>query len=149
MRFHGGRRRVGTRWPMDEAASGNASTLLTDSGLQVGFMIMATTFDELREAVAALPRADKARLLLSVATDLGDTSPRIAFDPNICGGNARILRTRVPVWTLEAARRHGLSEAGILNSFPTLRAEDLVNAWAYVRSHREEIEREIEENESD
>jgi uncharacterized protein (DUF433 family) len=32
--------------------------------------------------------------------------------------------------------------------YPTLRAEDLANAWAYVRSHREEIEKQIQENEA-
>jgi len=35
-----------------------------------------------------------------------------------------------------------------LRSYPTLRAEDLANAWAYTRLHREEIEREIAENEA-
>ena len=35
----------------------------------------------------------------------------------------------------------------ILGNYPTLRAEDLVNAWAYARSHHEEIEGQIEENE--
>jgi uncharacterized protein (DUF433 family) len=107
------------------------------------------TLEEIREAAAALPKADKARLLVSVATDLGDASPGIAFDPAVCGGDARITHTRIPVWTLEAARREGLSEAEILAAFPTLKAEDLVNAWAYVRTHREEIEREIQENEAD
>jgi uncharacterized protein (DUF433 family) len=48
---------------------------------------------------------------------------------------------------LEQARRLGTSEADLLRAYPTLRAEDLANAWAYVRSHREEIEREIRENE--
>jgi uncharacterized protein (DUF433 family) len=33
-------------------------------------------------------------------------------------------------------------------AYPSLRAEDLANAWAYVRGHREEIEREIAENEA-
>ena len=50
---------------------------------------------------------------------------------------------------LEQARRLGVSEADLLNSYPTLRAEDLANAWAYVRSHREEINRQIAENEAD
>lgn len=53
------------------------------------------------------------------------------------------------VWLLEQARRLGTSEAELLSAYPTLRAEDLANAWAYVRSHREEIERQIAENESD
>jgi uncharacterized protein (DUF433 family) len=50
---------------------------------------------------------------------------------------------------LEQARRLGTSEAALLRAYPTLCAEDLANAWAYVRSHREEVERQIAENESD
>jgi uncharacterized protein (DUF433 family) len=40
-----------------------------------------------------------------------------------------------------------MSEADLLRSYPTLRAEDLANAWAYVRAHREEIDRQIRDNE--
>jgi uncharacterized protein (DUF433 family) len=50
---------------------------------------------------------------------------------------------------LEQARRLGTSEAELLRIYPTLRAEDLANAWAYVRSHRDEIARQIESNEAD
>ncbi len=46
------------------------------------------------------------------------------------------------------ARRLGTSEADLLQSFPTLRAEDLANAWAYYRSHPDEIEQQIRENEA-
>ena len=42
----------------------------------------------------------------------------------------------------------GTSEADLLHSFPALRAEDLANAWAYVRAHRKEIEQQISENEA-
>jgi uncharacterized protein (DUF433 family) len=52
------------------------------------------------------------------------------------------------VWVLEQARRLGAREEELLGSFPTLRAEDLANAWAYVRSHRAEIEEQIRENEN-
>lgn len=58
------------------------------------------------------------------------------------------MRTRIPVWVLEQVRRLGTSEAELLRAYPSLRAEDLANAWAYVRGHREEIEREIAENEA-
>ena len=40
-----------------------------------------------------------------------------------------------------------LSEAELLNNYPNLRAEDLVNAWGYYRLHRHEIDQEIAENE--
>ena len=35
----------------------------------------------------------------------------------------------------------------VLKSYPSLRAEDLVSAWAYYRAHRDEIEQQIRENE--
>ncbi len=72
---------------------------------------------------------------------------KLEKSPNICGGAACIAGTRIPVWLLEQARRLWSSEADILKAFPTLRAEDLANAWAYVRSHKQEIEQEIRENE--
>ncbi len=48
---------------------------------------------------------------------------------------------------LEQMRREGIREADILRSYPTLQAEDLAAAWAYVRAHRDEIDRQIRENE--
>jgi len=106
--------------------------------------------DTLREAekiLSAMTRAEKAQLLQWVASDLGDSFPGIESAPDVCGGEPRIVRIRIPVWVLEQARRLGVTEADLLRSYPTLRAEDLVHAWAYAREHREEIERQIRENE--
>jgi uncharacterized protein (DUF433 family) len=55
--------------------------------------------------------------------------------------------TRIPVWALEPYRRLGASEADLWRNFPTLRAQDLVNARAFVRTHAEEIDQQIRENE--
>jgi len=52
------------------------------------------------------------------------------------------------VWLLEQSRRLGMSEADLLANYPTLRAEDLVNAWAYVKANRQEIEAQIRDNEA-
>ena len=79
--------------------------------------------------------------------DLGEAFPGIESTPGVCGGEPCIVRTRIPVWVLERARQLGTSEADLLRCYPTLRAEDLANAWAYVRAHRDEIEQEIRENE--
>jgi uncharacterized protein (DUF433 family) len=49
---------------------------------------------------------------------------------------------------LEQYRRLGMSEAALLANYPALRAADLVNAWTYVRAHRDEIDRQIEEQEA-
>ena len=42
----------------------------------------------------------------------------------------------------------GSSEQALLAAYPSLRAEDLVNAWAYARAHAAEIEAHIRENEA-
>jgi uncharacterized protein (DUF433 family) len=102
---------------------------------------------EVEEKIAGLTRAEKAQALQWLVHDLGDAFPGIESRPDVCGGDPCIVRTRIPVWLLEQARRLGTSEADLLRAYPSLRAEDLVNAWAYVRSHPEEIERQIRENE--
>ncbi len=101
------------------------------------------------ELLAKLSRAEKAQILQWVAQDLGDAFPGIESHPGVSGGEPCIVRTRIPVWVLEQARRLGASEAELLRTYPTLRAEDLANAWAYVRSHRDEISSQIEANEAD
>ena len=105
------------------------------------------SIQEAERLLSDMTRAEKAQLLQWVVRDLGEAFPGIESTENVCGGSARIVRTRIPVWVLEQARRLGTSEAELLTAYPTLRAEDLANAWAYVRSHREEIDREIQENE--
>jgi len=79
--------------------------------------------------------------------DLSDTFPGIESTPGVCGGAARIVRTRIPVWGLVQAKRLGTNEADLLRWYPTLRTEDLTNAWAYFRAHPEEIEQQIRRNE--
>ncbi len=104
---------------------------------------------EVEKLISTMTRAEKAQLLQIVVRDLGDAFPGIQSTRGVCGGAARIVRTRIPVWVLEQARRLGMSEADLLRAYPTLRAEDLANAWAYVRSHREEIDEDIRQNEED
>lgn len=69
--------------------------------------------------------------------------------PGVCGGDACIRQTRIPVWVLVNASRLGISESELLEDYPTLRAADLVNAWAYAEAYPDEIERAIQENEED
>lgn len=107
---------------------------------------MMTSYDTIREAVLGLPKPDMARLLALVALEVFDAYPGIDFKDDVCGGSARIVRTRIPVWTLAEARRQGMSDAAILAAYPSLTAEDLANAWNYSRAHRTEIDREIGEN---
>jgi uncharacterized protein (DUF433 family) len=103
--------------------------------------------EKLEKQIRSLTRAEKAQILQWVVRDLGEAFPGIESRPGVCGGEPCIVRTRIPVWVLEQARRLGTSEADLLSSYPSLRAEDLSNAWAYVGAHREDIDRQIRENE--
>ena len=106
-----------------------------------------STIQQAEKLLSDMTPAEKAQLLQWVVRDLGESFPGIDSTPGVCGGEPCIVRTRIPVWVLELARRLGVSEADLLRAYPTLRAEDLANTWAYVRAHREEIERQIRENE--
>ena len=108
-----------------------------------------STIQEAERLLAKMTRAEKAQVLQWVVRDLGDAFPGIDSSPDICGGEPRIVRTRIPVWILVQAKRLGTSEADLLRSYPTLRAEDLANAWAYYRAHPEQIEQQIRANEAD
>ena len=102
---------------------------------------------QVEKLLTSMTKAEKAQVLQWVARDVGEVLPGIESSPKVCGGEPCIVRTRIPVWMLEQARRLGTSEAELLRAYPTLRAEDLTNAWAYVRSHQQEIDDHIRGNE--
>ncbi len=103
--------------------------------------------EEAERLLALMTRAEKAQVLQWIVRDLGDAFPGIESTPGVCGGAPCIVRTRIPVWLLVQAKRLGTSEAELLRCYPTLLAEDLADAWAYFRAHKEEIEQQIRENE--
>jgi uncharacterized protein (DUF433 family) len=45
-------------------------------------------------------------------------------------------------------RELGATDAKLLQSYPTLTAQDLANAWAYYDAHRAEVDQMIAENEA-
>src|SRR5437763_17090501 len=104
--------------------------------------------DDVEPLTARLTTSERAQLLQSLVRELGDSLVGIESRADVCGGEPCILRTRIPVWVLERARQSGLGDVEILRAYPTLRAGDLVNAWAYVQAYRNEIERQISENEA-
>ena len=104
--------------------------------------------EEAEWLLSDMTRGEKAKLLQRLAEDLGDAFPGIDSAPGVCGGAPCVVRTRIPVWVLEQARRLGVSEADLLRIYPTLRTGDLASAWAYVRSHGDEIDQQIRENDA-
>lgn len=103
----------------------------------------------LQEAGALLPKMsapDKAQLLQWVISDLTNVFPGIEKTLGVCGGDACIAKTRIPVWSLVNSRRLGMDDSEILYNFPTLNHEDLKNAWNYYRANEAEIDEQIREN---
>ena len=100
--------------------------------------------EEIEILISEMTRAEKSQLLQWVVHDLGDSFPGVEAIPGVAGGDPCIVRTRIPVWLLVRFRNLGTSESEILRAYPSLRAEDLANAWAYYRGHRTEIKEKIE-----
>ncbi|MDL1911099.1 DUF433 domain-containing protein [Chloroflexi bacterium CFX6] len=105
------------------------------------------TIQNIEPEISRLSRAEKAELLQRLAQEVGNAWAGIEKTAGVSGGEACIVRTRIPVWTLENYRRLGWKEVTILENFPSLRAADLVNAWAYADAHVEEIDKAIQANE--
>jgi uncharacterized protein (DUF433 family) len=109
-----------------------------------------STVEELQKAILSLHPAEAANLADWVITTVPrnrQVAPGIDVDPRVCGGSPRVAGTRIPVRTLEEYRRLGATQEDLLRSYPSLRSEDLANAFSYADGHREEIDREILENE--
>ena len=107
------------------------------------------TLKELKPQLLALTLEEKAQAIQILAQSLSNAWKGIEKTPGVCGGEARIANTRIPVWSLVNYRRLGASDGRILEDFPQLSAEDLVNAWYYSQGHPEEMEAAIQRNEED
>jgi len=103
---------------------------------------------DIEKMLPTLSLGEKAQILKWVVQELGGAFPGIDSRADVCGGEPCIIRTRIPVWLLEQARRLGATEQQLLAAYPSLRAEDLVNAWVYAAAHAAEIDAQIHENEA-
>ena len=99
---------------------------------------------ELEQHLLALDPSEKVQVIQLLAQSLGNSWRGIEKTPGVCGGEARIAKTRIPIWVLVEARHIGYNDADLLTSYPTITASDLANAWAYAESHLDEIELAIE-----
>ncbi len=84
----------------------------------------------------------------AVVTVFGPES-HLSCHRDVLGGSVCIWGTRIPVWSLECWRRLGWDDTRIQDAYPQLSREDLAAAWGYVETHREEIDRAIQENEEE
>ncbi len=107
---------------------------------------VATNLKKVEALLASMSAHERAKLIPMVVGASANAFPGIEKTAGVCGGSACIIRTRIPVWSLVAYRDQGLTEAQLLENFPTLRHQDLVNAWNYYLTHQDEINQEIRDN---
>jgi hypothetical protein len=58
---------------------------------------MTLSFQEVQVFVAQLSLSKQIQLLQILPKNLGETFPGIEKTPNVCGGSACVIRTRIPV----------------------------------------------------
>lgn len=107
-----------------------------------------TRVQEVEDYLAKLTAAERAEVLAGILQRWGIAHPGVTTTPGISGGDPCIVRTRIPVWLLESLRRQGATEPELLDAYPSLTPPDLLNAWAYVAGHRDDIERQIAEQDA-
>ena len=95
--------------------------------------------DSLIQVIESLSPEESSLLLTKLQTK------SIQKTLGVCGGDARIRNTRIPVWTLVSFRQQGADSTEFLRNYPGLIQTDLDAAWAYYSQHPDEIERAIAE----
>lgn len=73
----------------------------------------------------------------------------VTVKPGVCGGKACLEGTRMPIWAIEGARRAGQNVNEILSSYPHLSTTSILEAWEYADNNREEIERDLQEQDEE
>jgi len=77
---------------------------------------------------------------------MATTTSWVSARPHPDGAEACIRDTNINVWGLVEWRRHGLSDAEILQAVQGLTQDDLEAAWAYYAAHPAEIDEAIRRN---
>ncbi len=72
----------------------------------------------------------------------------IISKPRVCGGDAIVCGTRIPVWLIAKWRWAACTEENLIETYPALSSEGIRAAMVYAEAHREEVERQIVENET-
>ena len=110
---------------------------------------------ERREPVRLVFDADKASLRVAAFGDTARTlssvpppTQRIERSVGVCGGEARVAGTRIPVWVLERFGQLGTTTEQLLSYYPSLTRAALDAALSYARQNPDEIAAAILRNEA-
>lgn len=106
------------------------------------------SIQHIESQLRSLSPADKLQAIDVLSRSLSQDWRGISKVSGVCGGEACVEGTRVPVWVLESYRQIGVKDSEQLYNYPMLTATDLANAWTYAAANPDEIKRVIEENDT-
>jgi len=75
--------------------------------------------------------------------------PYVMQKKGVCGGRSIINNTRIPVWSIIKWYKIGMSLEEIMREFPQLTPAQIHDAFSYYYDNREEIEKDILDNENE
>ncbi|MEO1388401.1 MAG: DUF433 domain-containing protein [Cyanobacteria bacterium J06634_6] len=104
------------------------------------------SIQNLEAQLLSLSPVEKLEAIQLLSHSLSPNWRGIAKTPGVCGGEACIEGTRVPVWVLVSYRQLGVKDSDQLYNYPTLSASDLANTWTYAAANPDEIADAIREN---
>jgi len=104
------------------------------------------SIQNLEAQLLSLSPVDKLEAIQLLSHSLSPNWRGIRKVSGVCGGEACIEGTRIPVWVLVSYRQLGVKDSDQLYNYPTLSASDLANAWTYAAANPDEITKAIREN---
>mgnify|MGYP005840222269 CR=1 FL=1 len=107
-----------------------------------------TALQQAEHLLARMTPAEKARLIDRAAREFGGAYPGIEHTPGVCGGEACLTGTRIPVWLIVKAKRGGMAAQAMSAAWPGLTHEQIEHAVGYALTHVDEIEDAIHRNEA-
>ena len=73
--------------------------------------------------------------------------PYVTQKKGVCGGKPVIAGTRIPVWAVAGWRHRGYSPERMQRDiYPSLGLAEIYDALSYYHDHKEDIDRQLEEN---
>ncbi len=78
---------------------------------------MTMTLKELEAQLLSLNPTQKAEAIRILTQTLSNKSLGITKTPEVFGGDARIVNTRLPVWLFVSLRRQGAADTSLLMAF--------------------------------
>lgn len=101
---------------------------------------------DIEPQLLSLSPGEKLEAIQILSRSLSRNWRGISKTTGVCGGEACIEGTRIPIWVLVSFRQLGVKDSDQLYNYPTLTASDLANAWTYAAANPDEIAAAIKAN---